>query len=440
MKKLLFSLLSLLLVVGTAIGQEDPAKALKKAARAMSSYNMDTANNGEKLDEAKEMIDIAAADASVAGRTKTWQTKGDIYAAFLKKDMNALVLDPTHVPTRAGDGIASLNAYEKAYELAEKKYEKKDALTGMTDVAKNLNFVGNAQITAKDYASAFATLKAVLDVNSVVKEAGGDAPIADADVNNQKYIIAFCAEVAEEKDLASMYFKELYEAEFDEPGVYSRYFNFLSAEGDKEGALKVLEAGRLKFPDDTEILFAEINYYIQKEEYDILETKLKEAVAAEPENASLRSALGNVYMNLYDGEFAANGETEKGQDYFDSSLDFFNQSIEMDENMSDAIYSVGSLHFNKAVAFIKKQANLSMSKADQKLYEEYNMKIKDLFVKALPYFKKSEVLNANDTNTLLALSEIYARTNEFEMSKEFKARLKVVNEGGQNEVPYFKGK
>jgi hypothetical protein len=68
------------------------------------------------------------------------------------------------------------------------------------------------------------------------------------------------------------------------------------------------------------------------------------------------------------------------------------------------------------------------------------MKIKDLFVKALPYFKKSEVLNANDTNTLLALSEIYARTNEFEMSKEFKARLKVVNEGGQNEVPYFKGK
>lgn len=440
MKKLLFSLLSLLLVVGTAIGQEDPAKALKKAARAMGSYNLDSANNGDKLDEAKEMIDIATADAGVASSTKAWQTKGEIYAAILKKDMNELIINPEYVPTRAKEGSMSLEAYQKALELSVKKYEKKDALEGMTDVAKNLNFVGNAQITAKDYASAYTTLKTVLDANSVIKEAGGEAPIADADVNNQKYIVAFCAEIAEEKEVASMLFKELYEAEFDEPGVYSRYFNFLSAQGDKEGALKVLEAGRAKFPDDTEILFAEINYYIQKEEYDVLESKLKEAVAAEPENASIRSALGNVYMNLYEQEFTANGETEKGKGYFDNALDYFNQAIEMDPKMGDAIYSVGSLYFNDAVAYIKKQSELGMSKPDQKLYEEYNVKIKDLFTKALPYFKKSEVINPNDTNTLLALSEIFARTNDFEMAKEFKTRLKVVNEGGKNEASYFKGK
>ena len=74
------------------------------------------------------------------------------------------------------------------------------------------------------------------------------------------------------------------------------------------------------------------------------------------------------------------------------------------------------------------------------MYDEYNVKIKDLFGKALPYFKKSEALNANDTNTLLALSEIFARTNEFEMAKEFKTRLKTVNDGGKNEASYFKGK
>lgn len=437
MKKLLFSLLSLLLVVGTAIGQEDPAKALKKATRAMGSYNLDPANNTGKLEEAKEMIDIASADATVAGQAKTWQTKGDIYAAMLKTDMNALILDPNHKPEHAADGIVALEAYQKALGLAEKKFEKKDATKEMSTVAKNLNFIGNAQIQAKDYAGAYTTLKAVLDANSVIKEAGGEAPIADADVNNQKYIVAFCAEVAEEKEVASMLFKELYEAEFDEPGVYSRYFNFLSAEGDKEGALKVLEAGRAKFPDDTEILFAEINYYIQKEEYDVLETKLKQAVAAEPENASLRSALGNVYMNLFDEEFAANGETEKGTAYFDNSLKYFNEAIEMDPKMGDAIYSVGSLYFNQAVAYLKKQSELSIK--EQKKYDEYGVKIKELFGKALPYFKKSEAINPNDTNTLLALSEIFARTNEFELSKEFKARLKVVNDGGQNEAAYFKG-
>lgn len=438
MKKLLFSLLSFLLVIGVAVGQEDPAKALKKAARAMGSYNLDPTNNGGKLDEAKEMIDIASADGTVAGQVKTWQTKGDIYAAMLQKDMSQLIVNPEHKPEHAAEGITALEAYQKALGLAEKKFEKKDALKGMTDVSKNLNFIGNSQITAQKYAEAYGTLNAVLEANMKIKEAGGDAPIADEDMNNQKYIVAFCAEAAGEKEVAANYFKELYEAEFDEPGVYSRYFNTLSAAGDKEGALKVLEAGRAKFPDDTEILFAEINYYIQKEEYDVLETKLKEAVAAEPENASIRSALGNVYMNLYEEEFKANGETEKGKGYFDNSLKYFNEAISMDANMLDAIYSIGSLYFNEAVAYIGKQNNLGMK--EQKKYDEYSAKIKDLFGKALPYFKDAEKLDPNDTNTLLALSEIFARTDDFAKSKEFKARLKVVQEGGKNEASYFKGK
>lgn len=438
MKKLLFSFLSFLLVIGVAVGQEDPGKALKKAARAMGSYNLDPTNNGGKLDEAKEMIDIASADATVAGNVKTWQTKGEIYAALLQKDMTQLIVSPDHKPEYAKEGILALASYEKALGLAEKKFEKKDAISGMTEVAKNLNFIGNSQITGQKYAEAYGTLSAVLEANTKIKEAGGDAPIADADVNNQKYIVAYCAEAAGETEIAANYFKELYEAEFDEPGVYSRYFNTLSAAGDKEGALKVLEAGRTKFPDDTEILFAEINYYIQKEEYDVLETKLKEAVAAEPDNASIRSALGNVYMNLYEGEFKANGETEKGKAYFDNALKYFNEAIGMDAKMLDAIYSIGSLYFNEAVSYIGKQSELTMKQ--QKEYDAYGVKIKDLFGKALPYFKDAEKLDPNDTNTLLALSEIFARTDDFENSKEFKARLKVVQGGGKNEGSFFEGK
>jgi hypothetical protein len=60
-----------------------------------------------------------------------------------------------------------------------------------------------------------------------------------------------------------------------------------------------------------------------------------------------------------------------------------------------------------------------------------------LFKTALPYFKIAEKLNPNDTNTLIALKEIFARDNDFEKSGEFKKRLETVQGGGKNESSYF---
>jgi len=72
--------------------------------------------------------------------------------------------------------------------------------------------------------------------------------------------------------------------------------------------------------------------------------------------------------------------------------------------------------------------------------EKFNAKKKEveaIFDTALPYFKSVEKLDPNDRNTLIALKEIYARKNEFEMSNEFKDRLDRVESGGTNEASYF---
>jgi hypothetical protein len=60
-----------------------------------------------------------------------------------------------------------------------------------------------------------------------------------------------------------------------------------------------------------------------------------------------------------------------------------------------------------------------------------------LFDQALPYFQKAESLDPNDTNTLIALNEIYAR-KEDELSLEFKKRLDTVRSGGKNASSHFK--
>ena len=198
-----------------------------------------------------------------------------------------------------------------------------------------------------------------------------------------------------------------------------------------------MEKGKEMAPDNGELLFAEINYYISQNAFDKLEEKLKQAIEKEPNNPSVRTALGNVYMNLYEDDFATNGDTENGKKYFDSAIDYFNQAIEIEPKSFDAQYSIGSMYFNKAVEIYKKMGGLGMSKEDQKKYEAYKEEADKLMATSLPFFKKAESINPNDMNTLIALSEVFARTNDFEKSKAFKDRLGVVKEGGSHDNSYF---
>jgi len=434
MKKSFSTFFALVLSVGVIFSQDDPGKALTKAGRALGSYNLDPANNGEKLKEAIDYIEIAAASAETNTLVKTWQIRGEIYNALADKDINRLLIDNSYVPVRPdAPGIAS-ESFIKALGFASKKYETKDALNGLAEAGNKLNAIGNNLIQQAKYAGAYAALNLVLTVNEALKTNGGEPIISAGDLSNQKFVVAYCANVAGEKARAKELFKELYEAGSEEATVYASYFNILFAEKDPD-AIKVLEAGRAKFPDNTEILFAEINYYISAQKFDILEGKLKEAIAKEPNNPSVYSALGNVYMNLFQTEFEANGLSELAQKYFDGALDYFGQAVNIDEKQFDAIYSIGSLYFNRAVEILKKANNLPLAQA-----KEYDALIKEsngLMNTSLPYFKKSESINPNDINTLIALKEIFARMNEFDMVKEFTARLQNVQDGGKNETSYF---
>ena len=87
---------------------------------------------------------------------------------------------------------------------------------------------------------------------------------------------------------------------------------------------------------------------------------------------------------------------------------------------------------------IKKAGNLGLSKADQEKYSQLVKQSNELMATALPYFQKTESLEPNDTNTLIALSEIYARMDDLEKSKLFKERLQVVRDGGKHSSSYFK--
>lgn len=438
MKKLLFSLSTLLLFTAIAIGQEDPGKALSKAGRALGSFNLDPANNEGKLMEAKDLIEIAAADDETAAKVKTWQTRGEIYAALADQDIGMISLDQegTYVPKYPDAPVIAAESFSKALEMAQKKYEKKDAAKGLKESATKLNALGNSQIRRADYAGAFNSLSKVSEVNDILTGNGDDPVIPVEEMDNHNFVLAFCAQAAGETDKAKDIFKGLYEGDSEEPSVYASYANLLVAEGNVDEAMKVLDKGNKLFPTSSEILFASINILIQKQDYKALEAKLKAAIEAEPNNPSVYSALGNVYMNLFTDEFSKDRTSETAQGYFDQSLEYFNKASELDPKMFDAVYSIGSLHFNRAVELIKYAGTLTIK--EQEEYDAVMKEATERMETALPFFQKSESLNANDSNTLIALSEIYARMGDFDKSKEFKSRLQTVQDGGENASSYFK--
>jgi len=257
------------------------------------------------------------------------------------------------------------------------------------------------------------------------------------EIDEYNFFTGYFANNAGNTEATKAIFMELYEKGYDQqPLVYSVLFPLVQKE-DEAKALEILNKANEVFPGNKELLFAKINYYIQKEDYDKLRTELEKAVEQDPDNPSVYSALGNVYMNLFQSEYAA-GNIDKSEEYFNESKGYYEKALKLDDSLFDVQYSIGSLYYNKGVEITKIMNDLPIS--ESKKYDMLNTQAKDLFNTSLPYFKKAEMMNPNDPNTMIALKEIFARNDDFAASKEFKARLETVNAGGKVDGSYFNKK
>ena len=140
-------------------------------------------------------------------------------------------------------------------------------------------------------------------------------------------------------------------------------------------------------------------------------------------------------MNLFQSEYAA-GNVDKSEEYFQESKGYYEKALELDDSLFDVQYSIGSLYYNKGVEITKIMNDLPIS--ESKKYDMLNKQAKELFNVSLPYFKKAEMMNPNDTNTMIALKEIFARNDDFTTSNEFKTRLETVQGGGKVDGSFFK--
>ena len=439
MKKVLFALLGFILTIGAAQAQEDGVKVAKSAGKALTSYNIDPLGNSAKLSEAKDKIEQALKTPEAQALGSAWQTKGEVYNTMLQKDLARRLVDPKAPLTGDNDALVAFDAYKKAYELGVKKYEKTDAVKGMTEVEAHLINIGVTKYEAKEFEKAFLSFRASIECHDILKENNLKSVLDDSkQLDDQTYFTGLIASLAGRCKDGVPFYERLYKKGTDNPAVYEGIFNCKMEMGDEAGANAILTEGRKKFPEDPALLFAEINSYLKAGRLGELTGRLEQAIKQEPENVGLYVTLGNVYDNLYQGATKDKDEA-KAKEYFEQARDNYSKGLAKNPNHVDANYSLGALYYNKAAVRTQDMNALpeDFSSAGLKKMESMRNEIMALFDQALPYFQKAESVDPNDTNTLIALNEIYARKDDEEMSKEFKKRLEVIRGGGKNAESHF---
>ncbi|MBL7825470.1 MAG: hypothetical protein JNJ57_02490 [Saprospiraceae bacterium] len=440
MKKVLFTMLGFLLTLNFAVAQEDGAKLAKSAGKALTAYNIDPTGNSAKLQEAREKVENALKTPEGQALGSAWQTKGDVYNTMLQKDLARRMIDPKAPLTGDNDALAAFEGYKKAYELATKKYEKSDAIKGISEVHGHLINIGVTKYEAKEYEKSFLSFKASVEGHDLLKENGQKSALDDPKMlDDQIYFTGLIATMANRCKDAVVFYDRLYKKGTDNPAVYEGLYNCKMEAGDEAGANTVLAEGRKKFPDDTALLFVEINAYLKAGKLAELTSRLEQAIAKEPENVGLYVTLGNVYDNLYQASLKDKNDADAVK-YFDLAKNQYTAAIKLNPNHLDANYSLGALYYNKAAVRTQEMNALpdDYSSAGLKKMESMKNEVMGLFDQALPFFQKAEQIDPNDMNTLIALNEIYARKDDEKNSPEIKKRLDTVKGGGKNAGSYFK--
>jgi tetratricopeptide (TPR) repeat protein len=438
MKKLILGMLSLLLVAGSINAQD--AKGLEKDAnRALGKFNLDQSGAKDQLAIAVEAIDKAVeADPNYVD---AWLTRGEIYSAIATQIVTDRQLGmglSEGLPEVEKPAVTAFQAYAKALELAEKKRDIKNGVSGLQALQGTLSNKGIFHYEDQEYTIAYENFDALLMSHKMLQDRGEESGLKEEDYNRQIYITGLAALNAEKMDKAEMLFQKLYDMEYDEPAIYEALYTIKSEKTSPQDAYSILEKGKERYPEDVSLLFAEINHYLKLGQSEKLIDKLERAIEAEPENPSLYSVMGNAYETIYQKR-AQEGNEEEAQEAFNQALNYYDQARELDETNITAIYSAGALYYNRAAQLTQKMLELQDDYSKEGI-EKYN-KMRDQviaeFDKALPYFKQAEQIAPDDVNTLIALKEIYAKKDDIEMSNVFKDRLEKVQAGEEVES-YFK--
>lgn len=434
-----------MLISVTSLVAQSGEDALKSAKKSFDSYKLN--GDVEALKEASANLELAMQDSEVANDPKALLEAGDIYKEATVQYVTRRSLDAAD-KARGIDMPATkaAKAYMAAYNATDKKGTRKAAIKGLEDIQGSITnegiyFIQDGTENESFYGNSYTAFQTNMMVSEFLEKNGGKSSLTEESVTQDKYYGGLAALLAKNYDGAQPLFEELMGAEYDDSAIYSGLFTIYTEKEMKTEAADVLQKGRTRYPDDSGLLFNEINFLLAEGRLDELTERLESAIAKEPDNISLYGTLAGVYQELYK-KAKTDGDVEKEEMFYQKAEAEYQRGLEKDPSSARMISGLGSMIYNRAAGMTQELVELGndFSKEGQKKYDELQEVVNVEFAKALPFFQKAEMSEPGDVNTLIALKEIYARMDEYEVSNEFKERIEKVQAGEKVAGSYFKEK
>jgi len=363
-------------------------------AKVVNAFNyLKSYNEYQEVDalgKAQVNIDEAAENPGTSTKAKTWYYRGNVYWAIYGSKHES------HKTLSNNPLEEAVKSYAKVVELEPKGQYTDDAKLKILQASNLMVNAGVEAFTKEDYAKALT----VFETSVMYKRMLG---IVDTvGVNNS----ALAASASKNYEKAILHYETLISFQGDKNGnnyiALSKAYKEL---GDKEKAIKTLQSGRTKFPDDANLITEELNYYLVGGQTQEAEAMLKLAVEKDPTNHVLYFAAGTVYDKLGNRE---------------ATISNYKKAIEIKPDYYDAYYNLGAYIFNEG-KLLQDKAN---EEKDMKKYEVGKKQADDKFQEALPYLEKAVDLRPDDMEIANILLQLYGRLSMSDKFDALKQKIK----------------
>jgi tetratricopeptide (TPR) repeat protein len=375
MKKAII-LLALVLSISGAFAQK---------GKVTSAQNFkDTGKLDKAIEAIEEAIDTSNDKAAKSlPWPKTWEVRGEVYQAiFQSEDANFKKLsdDPLTV---------ALESYKKALELDAKNKFGKSVKIKLTLLTNDLTNQAVQAFQDEDYNKALASFEQILSVQNIDIVKADNPEAVDTVILFNSGLAAYNAN---DFTKAVKYYGEAAKHGYNGARTFSLISDSYMQMQDTVGALKAVQDGFEKYPEDNGVLTSMIDLYLKLNKTEEAMKYLNMAIEQDPGNVTYYFAQGTLYERFEDEE---------------NAIKAYVKAMEIDPTFFNAYYNLGALYYNKGVKQIE-VAN-AVPASDNAKYEAELKKADVWFEKALPYMEKCQEINPDDALTLESLKNLYYR-------------------------------
>lgn len=355
--------------------------------------------------EARTLIKGALENPETKDDAKTWYVAGFIEDQQFNAERAKQILgQQPNEPVMYEALYGILPYFQKAYELDQLPNEKGKVKPKYTKDIKSILsanhvylFNGGAYYFDKqEYKKAYDFFNQYVEISELPMFAGTQTAEKDSTFMTVQFYAATAASLAKDSRLAIAALERAKNTPYRQYDVYQYLcYEYGEARTAQDSVMleKTFEEGMQVFPDSAFFLNNLINTYIYSNRNEKALEMLNVAIQKNPNDANLYNVMGRVY--------------ETGLKDYANAEKNFQIALEKDPNLTDALSNIGRIYYNQGV---NKLSEANMINDSKKYQEELGM-AKDLFKKALPYYKKAHEAEPEKMDNMIALRGIYYNLN-----------------------------